>query len=305
MNHPFLVQIDHVGIYSEQPETLFRFFTQALGLPVAFPLVSYPAYTTGSVALGNCFLEITKLGSPPKPAPPPFAARYQILGFLVERERLQHSLRELQQRQVVHSGVLPFFAPEATDANPIIMWENVYLGNLLGTNFWQRLFLSMSRRSPAKPSSQRSPLMQRLAAPLLLRAFLHGRPVLTAYHTNLTEHARAINRETLQACAGGGLGIIEVSHVHCSTPDASAWTKLLGNLPVANQFNWSLGDGPALHLTVNQPPALQSITLRVAKLADAHDQLVRLGITVVAAHDWLRFTVPHTHGLQMRLTEFV
>ncbi|HVZ22098.1 MAG TPA: hypothetical protein VG871_13585 [Vicinamibacterales bacterium] len=80
-------RIDHVGIYTDRPDQVFRFFTDDLCLPVAFPLTTYPSYTTGSIALGNCFLEITKL----------------------------------------------------------------YLGDLLGTNLWQRLFLAATRRSTPRP----------------------------------------------------------------------------------------------------------------------------------------------------------
>lgn len=74
-------RIDHVRIYADRPDQVFRFFTDDLCLPVAFPLATHPSYTTGSIALGNCFLEITKLGSPPRPGSASVTARYQILGF--------------------------------------------------------------------------------------------------------------------------------------------------------------------------------------------------------------------------------
>jgi hypothetical protein len=110
-------RIDHVGIYTDRPDQVFRFFTYDLCLPVAFPLVTYPSYTTGSIALGNCFLEITKLGSPPRPDSANVAARYQILGFQAADDAMERAIAELDSRGVPRSGVVPFFAPDATDAH--------------------------------------------------------------------------------------------------------------------------------------------------------------------------------------------
>ena len=63
LTHPLLQQIDHIGIQADNPKALFEFFTEVLGLPVAFPYVEYPYYISGSVVLGNIFLEIMRFGS--------------------------------------------------------------------------------------------------------------------------------------------------------------------------------------------------------------------------------------------------
>ena len=47
--HPFLVHIDYVGIDADDPAALFRFFAKDLGLPIAFPYATCPAYSTRSV----------------------------------------------------------------------------------------------------------------------------------------------------------------------------------------------------------------------------------------------------------------
>ena len=129
-------RIDHVGIYTDRPDQVFRFFADDLGLPVAFPLVTYPSYTTGSIALGNCFLEITKLGSPPKPAAADSGARYQILGFQAADDGMERATAELDSRGVPRSGVVPFFAPDATNARPHRLWDNVYLGRRSSRKPW-------------------------------------------------------------------------------------------------------------------------------------------------------------------------
>jgi hypothetical protein len=45
---PVLVHIDHVGIHADDPAARFRFFAKDLGLPVAFPYTTCPAYSRGT-----------------------------------------------------------------------------------------------------------------------------------------------------------------------------------------------------------------------------------------------------------------
>lgn len=45
-------QLDHVVARVDDPRAVFDAFTETLGLPVARPLASYPAFESGGVALG-------------------------------------------------------------------------------------------------------------------------------------------------------------------------------------------------------------------------------------------------------------
>ena len=55
-------QLDHVIARVDDPRRLFSVLTETLGLPVAWPLASYPAFQSGGVALGNLYLEIMQCG---------------------------------------------------------------------------------------------------------------------------------------------------------------------------------------------------------------------------------------------------
>jgi catechol 2,3-dioxygenase-like lactoylglutathione lyase family enzyme len=287
-------RIDHVGIYTDRPDQVFRFFTDDLCLPVAFPLATYPSYTTGSIALGNCFLEITKLGSPPRPDSANVAARYQILGFQAADDAMERAIAELDSRGVPRSGVVPFFAPDATDAQPIRLWDNVYLGDLLGTNLWQRLFLAATRRSTPRPSQARSPVVRRTGVALLLRSFPAGMPVLTAYYRNLEQHARAVSRSPLAACAGGVLGIEYVHRVTVAAADWQPWTRLTGSQADQDSLIVRYPEGPTLEVLASPRPGIRSITLRVASLAVAHEALRSRRISVVSHTAGLAFAIPGT-----------
>ena len=123
--HPFLVHIDHVGIHVDDPAALFRFFAEDLGLPVAFPFTTYPAYSSGSVSLGTMFLELMRFGRPRRRTVVQGQACYHILGFLVRPGALPAAVTDLGRRGIARSGILPVFAPDATEPDPAPLWENV------------------------------------------------------------------------------------------------------------------------------------------------------------------------------------
>jgi hypothetical protein len=298
---PVIRRIDHVGISTDQPERLFRFFTDDLNVPVAFPFVTYPSYTTGSVALGNCFLEITKLGPPPRPDRASVTARYQILGFQPADDAIERVIAELDDRGVARSGIVPFFAPEATDEEPVRLWDNVYLGGLLGTNPWQRLFLATTRRSTPRPSQARSPVVRRTGVALLLRSFPAGMPVLTAYYRNLDQHASAVSRSLLVPCGGGVLGIEYVHRVTVGAADWQPWTRLTGQPADQDSLLVRYSEGPTLEVIASPQPGIRSITLQVASVAGAGEALRSRRIAVTSNTNGLAFAIPGTN-LMVALT---
>lgn len=192
-----LTQVDHVGIHSDNPQVLFDFFSRTLGLPIVFEYTRYANYTSGSVSLGNMFLELMRFGVPKQTKE--ISSHYLILGFLIESSMMAACLQELDKKDILHSGLLPFFSPDATDENPIRLWDNVYIGNLLGHNVWQKLFLKMSQNMKPGPSMQQSPLLSTFAVQLMSMSFRHGMPVLTEYHQYIDAHRGAIDGSMLQA----------------------------------------------------------------------------------------------------------
>src|ERR1051325_353885 len=71
-------QLDHVIARVDDPRTLFSTLTETLGLPVAWPLASYPAFESGGVALGNLYLEIMQCGPKREPSS---AGRFCAVAF--------------------------------------------------------------------------------------------------------------------------------------------------------------------------------------------------------------------------------
>lgn len=304
--HPFLQQIDHVGIQADNPEALFAFFREELGLPVAFPYAEYPFYTSGSVVLGNIFLEIMRFGPSRAPSGPP-SAQYHILGFLIRPDMLADSLTELERRDVPHSGVVPFFAPEATDENPVTLWDNVYLGGLLGENAWMRLFFAMTRQARPKPSQTRSRLLNRISLALMARAFRGGMPVLTAYYSHNDAAKRAADWEALRQREGGELGVMRVQEVVVAPPanEASreAWARLLAPQTPDAAKRYALPPGPSIRLAAQSQPGVQTMTLQVTSLARAEAFARRREMLMAVQDDGILLRLPYTNGLTLRLRE--
>lgn len=300
--HPFIEQIDHLGIQTPRPQQLFDFFHDTLGLPVAFPYSEYAGYHSGSVMLGNCFLEIMRFGHSPQNADEQ-EARYLILGFLNRAESLARTREMLQRRRVRHSDVIPFFAPEATDDNPVQMWANVYLGGLLGMNLWTRLFFFISRYADTRPSDMESKALSAMFLGLMRRAFRSGMPVLTAYDSHLDEHRAAIGPRRLRQAQGGLLGVRSVAEIEVGASDQDAWRRFLAPLQPDHRARVALGEGPALRLLPSPSPGIGAVVLRVASLVRAREALLAKGLQIQEEDDGLALILPDSGGLTLRLAQ--
>lgn len=307
--HPFIVQIDHIGIHMQDPARLFAFCTDVLDLPVAFPFAEYPSYTTGSVVLGNCFLEITRFGAPTPNAPPP---HFHILGLLLHPERLSYTVQELKRQGIANSGAVPFFAPEATDENPRKLWTNIFLGGFLDDGFWRRVFFAMTNAATPKPSMQRSKFGMAMSEFLLTRSFPNGFPVLTEYHAQNDDHKRAADREALRQRHGGALGIEDVAEVLVGVtetePTETKWARLLAPVAPESPGVWHLGAGPALRLVPQSHRKIQTIALKVQSLARARQFITEAGLaaedlSAQSGGERVELTLPGTQGLTVQLTE--
>ena len=305
MKHPFIRQIDHVGIQTKDPATLFRFFTDDLGLPVAFPYVEYANYWSGAVALGNIYLEIMRFVPPYRTLRTKPTSQYQILGFLVDAGQLPAAVDLLDQRRIAHGGIVPFFAPDATDDKPIAVWGNVYLGDLLGTNWWMRQLFAALRCSTPTPSQQRSNVVNTLVVPMLQRAFRNGMIVLTDYYQQNDDAKRAADADAFAACQGGVLGLLGVREIVIGTPDLSAghaqWQRLLNPLQPTADHRWALPPGPAIRLVERSIPSICVMTLTVRTLDQAYSWIVAHGLQAECVDGAIQLMLPTTNGLLVKL----
>jgi hypothetical protein len=304
--HPFLSQVDHVGIQTDNPKALFEFFTNIVGLPAAFPYVEYPYYTSGSVVLGNIFLEIMRFGALPANIQSQIP-RYHILGFLCRPNMLINSLLELQRRKIPHSKLIPFFAPEATDANPVALWANIYLGRLLGENSWLHLFFAMTKNANPKPSLMRSRLLNVISLSIMARAFRNGMPVLTEYYRGHDAAKRSADWGALRQCKGGALGIEYAQEVVVAVAAQrrfyEAWSQLLQPATLDSDNRFYLEAGPVVRLVPEKRSGIQTLVLKISSISQAERFAHRMNISTITKDDSLVIKLPYTNGLSLELRE--
>ncbi len=300
--HPFLVQVDHIGIEVPDPAAVVRFFADDLGLPEVFPFTRFPGYATGSVALGNAYLEILRFG---RSAAGAGASRFRILGFLVPPGSLPGAAVELDGRSVGRSAVVPYYVPASLVEEPTVAWENVFLGDLLDGGAATRLFFAATRLLRTGPAAQHSPLAATLTPLLLRRAFPQGMVLLTDYRLVNDDRKRAADWEALRSRGGGALGLRVAAEVviDASAVGAQAWHRLLAPLAPSADGLWTVGAGPAVRLVPSASGRIAGLRLRVESVLAAERRLHALGVPTTASALGLAFSPPGAPGVVIDLLE--
>jgi hypothetical protein len=91
-------QIDHILMSSEEPEQLFRLFSEKLDLPVVWAFQSNPLFSSGGVGCGNVNIEVIHLdGHGPG-----------IIGFAMEPGPVSELVTGLNARGLKHGSPEPF-----------------------------------------------------------------------------------------------------------------------------------------------------------------------------------------------------
>jgi hypothetical protein len=105
---PVVRQADRILIESNDPKSLFRFFSETLRLPVAWPIAEHETYTSGSISTGNVTLEIYRYG-----AGKDTAGKARYTGLSLEPYPLDDALQELRIIGIpynppqIHTSFLP------------------------------------------------------------------------------------------------------------------------------------------------------------------------------------------------------
>ena len=124
---PVVKKVDHITISCADPAALFNTFTQTLGLPAAWPLSSYPGFTTGGTYAGNVNIETLQFGDPGDGSggSPPFTFIY---GIVFESYPLDQVMDEFEQRGADPSE--PTDQMREINGQQVKVWTNVTLSAL-------------------------------------------------------------------------------------------------------------------------------------------------------------------------------
>jgi len=118
--------VDHVYVPLNDAETAYGVLTETLGLPIAWPYVTYGDFVTGGVNLGNLNLEVLRHSD----AGPRFMAHppARVQGIALHPVATSRLLAELDHRGIAHSP--PELFPTGASPDRGAMWTHVTLDRL-------------------------------------------------------------------------------------------------------------------------------------------------------------------------------
>ena len=309
-SRPVIKQLDHVVARVDDPQALFTVLSETLGLPVAWPLKSYPSFQSGGVTFGNLYLEIMQCGPRRTPSG---AGHFCAIAF--ESPAIEEAVRELSRRDIPHTPVAPY-AERGADGKKIKIWANVVLGRLLGKDFLLDTTIALSHLPGATRMSDAGSgsALDRWQIDQLFRRSLvflcefyyenfGDRPFWSEFKDHDAKRARDLAR--LRAAGGGALGVERVAEVVVGVKDFDAarglWQRLYAPATERAAGVWKVDDGPAVQLVPAASNSIRTLTLKVSSLERAETSLRERRMLGAVNGDQLTVAPAQLEGLDVRL----
>jgi hypothetical protein len=308
---PVFKQLDHLIARVEEAPRLFDALTGALGLPVAWPLRSYPAFQSGGVALGNLYLEIMQCG-PRRPSRP---GRFCAIAY--EAPPIDEAVRELASRGIPHTPPAPY-CERGPDGRKIPIWSNAVLGRMLGRDFLLDLTVALSRLPGAARLSDAGSgsALDRLQIDRLFERSLvffveyfyenfGDRPFWSEFKDH--DRKRAADLARLRANDGGAIGLESAKEIVAGVKDLDAaralWNRLYAPAAESAPGLWQTGDDPAVRLRPSDTNSIQTLVLKVSSLTRAETFLRESGMLGPVGEEHIQIDPSRLEGLDVRLVQ--
>ena len=303
-------QLDHVMARVDDPDALFTLLTETLGLPVAWPMKSYPAFRSGGVALGNLYLEVIGCG-PRRDADRP--GRFCSIAF--ETPPLEAAVRELSRRDIPHTPVVSYVERDREGQRKKVR-ANAVLGGLLGRDLLLDATILLSRLPGATRLSDAASgsafdrwQMARLLEHnfVFLCEFYYENFGDLPFWSEFKDHGekRAHDLARLRAAGGGALGVESAGELVVGVKDFDAarglWQRLYAPAAERAEGVWEVDDGPAVRLVPAASNSIRTLTLRVSSLERAEAYLRERGMLGAVNGDQLTVAPSELEGLDVRL----
>lgn len=308
-NYTPVKQLDHLIVRVDYPAPLFALLSGTLQLPIAWPLRTYPSFTSGGITLGNLYLELLSCGTHSTDA------RFVAMAF--EADSLEESVRELKHRKVPHGPIVPY-VEVGPDGKKTKLYSNVILGKLLGSSFWIDSMIRMGRLpgSSAMANPGAGGAMVKWGMDKVMRGnlvflveYAYGEFKDLPHWSEFESHdeKRAADRATLAACDGGPLGVLSVKEIVAGVKDVEGarerWRDFLGPVVGQSSERIEIADGPAVRLVPANQNAIQTLVLNVSSLKRAETFLAQSGMLGDVKDNQLRIARERVHGLDVRLVQ--
>src|ERR1044071_1036758 len=307
-------QLDHLIVRVDDPQPLFKLLSETLKLPIAWPLRSYPSFMSGGVTIGNLYLEILSC-APPRASSSgnSTAARFAAIAF--EADSLDESVHELERRKIPHGPVTQYVEIEA-DGSETKLYANVILGKLLGSSFWIDTMILMGRlpgaSAMAKPGKGGALVRWGIGKVMsgnlvFLVEYSYGSFTNLPHWSEFRNHdeKRAADRASLEAQAGGALGVESVKEIVAGVQDVEevdrSWGRFLAPGAASASNLWEIADGPAVRLVSANENAIKTLVLKVSSLERAESFLAEREMVGSRVENQLTIAPEKIYGLNVRL----
>lgn len=268
-DEPPIRQIDHVMITANDPREVFAFFTETLGLPIAWPLEERGGVMSGGVGFGNVNVEAIRF-----PGQRDLPSRAQVTGFGFEPSSMPACLDELQRRGVPYGPLRPLTVMDSGGARRTLFTNVTLLGlsdTALPVDATMHIFLS--EYSPT--------------------------------YVDVAGRRARIGKE-LVALRGGPLGVHSMREVVVGASDVDTmrarWQRLLSPAR-ARRGAWYVGPGPAIRVVAAKDNRVEELVVRVTSLPRAKAFLQAKGVLASESAGDVRLEPSKAFGIRMRFVE--
>ena len=265
-----LRQIDHVMIKADDPREILAFFTETLGLPIAWRVEERGGVVSGGVGFRNVNVEAIRF-----PGQRSLPSRAHLTGFGFEPSSMRACLDELQRRGVPHGPLRPLISTDTNGAKHTL-FTNVTLLDLsdsaLPVDATMHIFVSEYDPTYVDVASRRARLS-----------------------------------EELRASRGGPLGVEAMSEIVVGTSDVDTmrtrWQRLLDPARPTRAGVWQVGTGPAIRIVPAKENRVEELVVRVRSLTRAKAFLQTHGLLPQEPAPEVILDPSKVFGITMRLVQ--
>jgi catechol 2,3-dioxygenase-like lactoylglutathione lyase family enzyme len=261
---PVVKKVDHVVVMVGDPQELFTFFTQTLGLKTAWPLAAYPQYSTAGVQAGSVNIELLHGGPPAAPtaAAAGITAKAFYYGIVFAPYPLTTSVPELEARGAQPGK--PVIQTGEFGGKTVPMWTNVTLKALCKSDYIVYL-CQYTPQVAARMASKTS-----------------------------TGPVGKIGLESVRE--------ISLTSTDPSALQAT-WKKALAPAPMSSDGVMTLGNGPAVRISKGGSDRFESLLLEVASLSEAKSFLEKNGLLGESTNNQISIDPAKVQGLDIRIVQ--
>lgn len=295
-------QLRHVTVRVLSPEPLFSVLVDQLLLPRAWPVTSYPLFTTAGIHLGNANLELLQIGRQPSPGDRERPARMYGLAF--EMEPYEISLPELERRGIQHTPPTPFYIYDEQGWQTTA-WTTVILGGMMRPSTMEQTFVNISRRFSTEGwerTAHPTTFNRRFRTPFVYDRIFR-RWMVSGIQYNPAWYAA--NVQEIPTRAGLEVsGLYEVSIGASNYPAAYLnWKNLLDGHDEVVDGIWRLDGGVHLRLQEHPTDGLVGMVWQVESLNRAAQFLHRRGLFGEERDKTISIQPQAVMGLDIRLIQ--